>query len=161
MGVERWSCDPNCLQYTALCVFSLMNLPDQRENTSADISNGSGFFTSGSETWTQHPELHSPTQTRPREHPGVQQTRAYRRALDDSGDIHERVLRVLQKIEDEQLNLTIFLWALSWNNEHLKSNMKPVHERTTLMHSEELAGILASLHVHTVPVFEQGRLRKS
>ena len=110
MGVEWWS----CVQYTALCVFPLMNLPDQCENTSADISNGSGFFTSSSETWTQRPELPSPTQTRPREHPGVQQTRAYRRALDASGDIHEQVVRVLQKIEDEQLNLTIFLWALSW-----------------------------------------------
>ena len=49
-------------------------------------------------------------------------------------------------MEDAQLNLTVFLWALSWNNEHLKSNMKAVHERTTLMHSEELVGILANWH---------------
>jgi hypothetical protein len=49
-------------------------------------------------------------------------------------------------MEDERLNLTVFLWALSWNDDKLKRNMKAVHERTTLMHSEELGSILANWH---------------
>jgi hypothetical protein len=40
----------------------------------------------------------------------------------------------------------VFLWALSWNDDKLKRNMKAVHERTTLMHSEELGSILANWH---------------
>jgi len=38
------------------------------------------------------------------------------------------------------------LWGQRWNNEKLKNNMKAVHERATLMHSEELASILANWH---------------
>ena len=112
---------------------------EQDADASGDILNDSGFFSSTSESWAPPPQPRS-TQVRNHEFPGLQRTRALRRALEQSGDTHERVLRVLQKMEDEGLNLTVFLWALSWNDDKLKRNMKAVHERTTLMHSEELGG---------------------
>ena len=81
---------------------------EQDADTSGDILNDSGFFTSSSETWAQHPQP-PPTQVWNHEHPGLQLTRALQRALEQSGDTHEHVLRVLQKMEDERLNLTVFL----------------------------------------------------
>jgi hypothetical protein len=106
----------------------------------------SGYFTSTSETWSQTEGVTQATQGRCHDHPGIRQTENYRKALDISDDIHLRVLRVLDKLEEEKLNLTIFLWAISWNDSRLKSNMKAGFARTTLMHSEELGCILANWH---------------
>ena len=94
--------------HSAVRVFPPMPLSEQDADASGDILNDSGFFSSTSESWAPPPQPRS-TQVRNHEFPGLQRTRALRRALEQSGDTHERVLRVLQKMEDEGLNLTVFL----------------------------------------------------
>ena len=78
--------------------------------------------------------------------PHLKQTNAYHRYLAASGDIAERVLKILQYMEELHINLPIFLWAISWNVEELVSNPHARFARTTLMLSEELPGILTHWH---------------
>jgi hypothetical protein len=78
--------------------------------------------------------------------PHIRQTNAYYRHLAASGDIAERVVNILQYMENLHINLPIFLWAISWNVEALVSNPQVRFARTTLMLSEELPGILTHWH---------------
>ena len=78
--------------------------------------------------------------------PHLKQTNAYHRYLAASGDIAERVLKILWYMEELHINLPIFLWAISWNIEELVSNPHAWFARTTLMLSEELPGILTHWH---------------
>jgi hypothetical protein len=78
--------------------------------------------------------------------PHLRQTNACRRHLEASGDIVERVVKILQLMEELHVNLPIFLWAISWNVEELISNPQARFARTSLMISDELPGILTHWH---------------
>jgi hypothetical protein len=78
--------------------------------------------------------------------PHLKQTNAYYRYLAVSGDMAERVIKILQYMEELHINLPIFLWAISWNVEELVSNPQARFARTALMLSEELPGILTHWH---------------
>ncbi|GBE85530.1 hypothetical protein SCP_0800470 [Sparassis crispa] len=71
-------------------------------------------------------------------------TRKLKVNLKASGDIAECVVRVLEFMDSEDINLPLFLWALSWNPAipELISNGKARYARTSLMVSEELPMIL-------------------
>jgi hypothetical protein len=78
--------------------------------------------------------------------PHSRHTNNCRKFLETSGDIAERVVNILKFMEELHVNLPIFLWAISWNVEELVSNPQVRFARTTLMHSEELPGILTHWH---------------
>ena len=78
--------------------------------------------------------------------PHIRHTDACRQFLDASGDITERVIKILDLMDDLHVNLPIFLWAISWNVEELISNARVRFARTTLMLSKELPGILTHWH---------------
>lgn len=78
--------------------------------------------------------------------PHLRHTDRCRQFLEVSGDISDRVLKVLALMDDLHLNLPLFLWAISWNVPELISNNRVRYARTTLMVSVELPGILAHWH---------------
>jgi hypothetical protein len=84
--------------------------------------------------------------TRRTSDPHIRQTNAYRQHLETTEDIAERVVQILEFMEELHVNLPIFLWAISWNVEELVSHPKARFARTTLMISEELPGILTHWH---------------
>ena len=57
-----------------------------------------------------------------RSDPHIQQTNRCRHFLEDTGDISDRVLQVLDLMDTLHLNLPLFLWAISWNVPKLTSN---------------------------------------
>ena len=59
-----------------------------------------------------------------------------------SKDLYTHAMAVLDCIEEQGLNLVIFLWAISWNNLQLVKNATAWCARTALMNSEELPEIL-------------------
>ncbi|KAI0349259.1 hypothetical protein OH77DRAFT_1525815 [Trametes cingulata] len=71
----------------------------------------------------------------------LQRTRAMRERLGSASKL-ERVRRILEYMESLDMNLPIFLDALSWGDDGCTSDPKVRYERTTLMVSEELPRIL-------------------
>jgi hypothetical protein len=61
----------------------------------------------------------------------------------DDQTLADRVCLVLDYMKSLNLNLPILLWAISWNLPELTSNLNVAAERTALMVSKELPGILA------------------
>lgn len=84
--------------------------------------------------------IHSPND------PHIQHTKSRRESLHDPEDLCARVLVVLKCIEEQGLNLTLFLWALSWNNKPLIQDGTARFARTSLMVSDELPQILRNWH---------------
>ncbi|KAI0744525.1 hypothetical protein C8Q76DRAFT_804787 [Earliella scabrosa] len=84
----------------------------------------------------QEPPTHPPIQ--------LQQTHALRARLENSQFLSmvERVCAVLKYMEDLEMNLPIFLDALSWGDDDCIVNPKVQYARTALMVSEELPRIL-------------------
>ncbi|KIK92435.1 hypothetical protein PAXRUDRAFT_147336, partial [Paxillus rubicundulus Ve08.2h10] len=70
----------------------------------------------------------------------IKNTRRLRRAL--TGNIAAKVLTVLSSLERVGLNLPLFLDFLSWGDQECVVNAKIRYERTALMVSEELPGIM-------------------
>ena len=64
----------------------------------------------------------------------------------DSEDLYTCAMAVLDCIEEQGLNLAIFLWAISWNNLQLVKDATARCARTALMNSEELPEILKNWH---------------
>jgi len=62
--------------------------------------------------------------------------------LEDSGLLVERVVSVLEFMRSNDINLTILLWAISWNVKELTGHSLASYERTSLMLSDELPQIL-------------------
>ena len=93
----------------------------------------------------------------PRSDPHIQQTERCRQFLEATGDISDRVLQVLELMDELHLNLPVFLWAISWNVPELTSNPVVRFARTALMVSDELPGILA--HWHRPPRFHGQGIR--
>ena len=60
----------------------------------------------------------------------------------DPKNIATRVRSVLDRIETVGLDLSIFLDAVCWGNEHLIVDGRAKYQRSTLMHSCELPQIL-------------------
>lgn len=91
------------------------------------------------------PDLESPpleqSSSRQR-HPSFHRTENIRRFLDDQS-LAERVRSVINFMQSLDINLPIFLWAISWNIPELVSDPIVASERTSLMLSDELPGILA------------------
>lgn len=81
----------------------------------------------------------SPTQTR---HPYTLCTERIRRSSDNQS-IAERVRLVLAYMKSLDINLPVLLWAISWNIPELVSDLNVAAERTALMVSDELLGILS------------------
>ncbi|KAI0756500.1 hypothetical protein C8Q80DRAFT_1278719 [Daedaleopsis nitida] len=73
------------------------------------------------------------------------QTRALRDRL-SSANKAERVVAILEHMESLDMNVPIFLDALSWGDDGCISNAKIQYARTALMVSEELPGILERWH---------------
>ena len=78
--------------------------------------------------------------------PHLGQTNACRRFLEATGDLAERVVKILDLMDELHVNLPIFLWAISWNEENLVSNARARFARTALMLSDELPVILTNWH---------------
>jgi hypothetical protein len=78
--------------------------------------------------------------------PHLRQTNACHQFLEATGDLAERVVRILDFMDEVHVNLPIFLWAISWNEEHLVSNARARFARTALMLSDELPIILKNWH---------------
>lgn len=87
----------------------------------------------------QEPSSSSPNNRR---HPSLYRTENIRRLLDDQ-TLAERVRSVLDFMKSVGLNLPVLLWAISWNIPDLVSDPKVSAERTALILSDELLGILA------------------
>ena len=87
----------------------------------------------------------APEQTS-RSDPHIQQTNWCQHFLEETGDISECVLQVLDLMDILHLNLPLFLWAISWNVPKLTFNNCVHFARTVLMVSDELPGILAHWH---------------
>ena len=87
----------------------------------------------------QPPDASSSTPRR--RHASFNRTENLRRLHDDHS-LAERVRSVIDFMTSININLPLFLWALSWNLPELVSDPKVTHERTALMLSEELPGIL-------------------
>ena len=51
--------------------------------------------------------------------PHLGQTNACRQFLEATGDLAERVVKILDLMDELHVNLPIFLWAISWNEEIL------------------------------------------
>ena len=92
----------------------------------------------------QHPEtIASSTSVHD---PHLNQTRIQREAITDPEDLCTRVLAVLKCMDEHGLNLTLFLWAISWNNKPLIQNGVARFAQTSLMGSEEVPDILKNWH---------------
>jgi hypothetical protein len=61
-------------------------------------------------------------------------------------DIVARILRVLEKMKLEHVDLPILLWAILYNYEELDQNSSVVFERTSLLCSKELPEILGRIY---------------
>lgn len=59
---------------------------------------------------------------------------------------HQAVLNTITAMQINQINLPIFLDALSWGNQYCVADDKCRTQRTTLLHSEELSWILQHWH---------------
>jgi hypothetical protein len=77
-----------------------------------------------------------------RQHPYFQRNQNIHESLSPEALV-ERVTSVLDFMRSAGLNLPILLWAISWNVPELVSEPQVIAERTALMISEELPGILA------------------
>ena len=77
-----------------------------------------------------------------RRHPFLHRNENLRQSFDNQS-LSERVHLVLDFMKSVNINLPILLWAISWNIPDLISDPKVSAERTALMVSEELPGILA------------------
>lgn len=77
-----------------------------------------------------------------RRHPSFHRTENIRQFLDDQ-TLAARVRSVLDFMKSVDINLPILLWAISWNIPELVSDLNVSAERTALMLSDELPGILA------------------
>lgn len=71
----------------------------------------------------------------------LQQTRALRERLGSVSKV-DRVIQILDFMESMDMNLPIFLDALSWGDDECISDSKVRYAHTALMVSEELPGIL-------------------
>ncbi|KAI0368261.1 hypothetical protein BV20DRAFT_1054231 [Pilatotrama ljubarskyi] len=71
----------------------------------------------------------------------LQGTRAMRERLGSANKL-KRVRKILEFMESQDMNLPIFLNALSWGDDGCTSDPKVRYERTALMVSEELPSIL-------------------
>jgi hypothetical protein len=80
-----------------------------------------------------------PSSPNQRRHPFL---RSLRQSVDDHS-LAERVRSVLNFMKSVNINLPILLWAISWNIPELVSDLNVSAERTALMVSDELPGILA------------------
>ena len=87
----------------------------------------------------QGPSSSSPNQIR---HPFLHRNENLRQSSDNQS-LSERVHLVLDFMKSVNINLPILLWAISWNIPDLISDPKVSAERTALMVSDELPGILA------------------
>ena len=65
------------------------------------------------------------------------------RCLLDNQTLAEHVRSVIDFMKSIKINLLLFLWALSWNIPELVSDLDVTAERTALMLSDELLGILS------------------
>jgi hypothetical protein len=92
------------------------------------------------------PDLESqpsePSSLQRQRHPSFHRTENIRRLLDNHS-LAERIQSVLDFMKSVDINLPILLWAISWNIPELVSDLKVSAERTALMLSDELPGILA------------------
>lgn len=88
---------------------------------------------------TPEPSSSSPNQRR---NPFLQRNENIRQSFDNPS-LSEHVCLVLDFIKTVNINLPILLWAISWNIPDLVSDPKVSAERTALMVSDELSGILA------------------
>ena len=84
----------------------------------------------------------SSTPDQRRRHPSFHRTENIRR-FHDNQSLIDSVCLVIDFMKSVNINLPIFLWAISWNIEELSSDLNVAAERTALMHSDELPGILA------------------
>jgi hypothetical protein len=80
--------------------------------------------------------------TNQRRHPSLRRTESIRKSFDNQA-LAERVRSVLGFMTSVGINLPVFLWAISWNIPELVSDLNVSAERTALMVSDELPGILA------------------
>lgn len=71
-------------------------------------------------------------------------TRRLKQAALAAGDLTARVLTVLDCMDAQNIDLPIFLWALSWNIDGLITDHQARYQRTTLMLSDELPDILSA-----------------
>ncbi|KAI0054416.1 hypothetical protein BV25DRAFT_1922704 [Artomyces pyxidatus] len=78
--------------------------------------------------------------TRPRDPIQIQRTNLLRGVL--NGPLVDKVRRTLQFMDTQGINLPIFLDALSWGDQACIQDSKIMYERSGLMHSEELPGII-------------------
>ncbi|KAJ7591737.1 hypothetical protein C8J56DRAFT_1046070 [Mycena floridula] len=69
-------------------------------------------------------------------------TRRWKKAAEEDGVMLSKVHTILKTMEDLNINLPLFLDAVSWGNEDCTRDGKVKHARMVLMHSEELPQIL-------------------
>ena len=91
------------------------------------------------ESMPPEPSSSSPNRRR---HPFLYRDENIRKTFNNQS-LSERVHLVLDFMKSVNINLPIFLWAISWNIPELISDPKVSAERTALMVSNELPGILA------------------
>ena len=90
----------------------------------------------------QMPPGPSSSSANQRRHPYLRHNENLRQLFDNQS-LSERVRQVLDFMKSVDINLPIFLWAISWNIPELISDPKVSAERTALMISDELPEILA------------------
>jgi len=78
--------------------------------------------------------------------PHRQRTHSWKSFLEQNDLLVDRVLRVLEFMNSQQIDLPLLLWAISWTVPELRSNPTVVYARTTLMVSIELPTILSHWH---------------
>ena len=88
------------------------------------------------------PPEHSSSSPNLRWHPFLHRNENIRQSFNNQ-TLSERVYLVLDFMKSVNINLPILLWAITWNIPELISDPKVSAERTALMVSEELPGILA------------------
>ena len=114
---------------------SLFDFDDEVDPFAAPQIPSHTIFDTDSETDTDEDQNQTPS------HPiQIKRTRRLRGAL--TGSVVAKVLTILSCMDSVGLNLPLFLDFLSWGDQDCVINAKVRYERTALMVSEELPGIL-------------------
>jgi hypothetical protein len=80
--------------------------------------------------------------------PHKQQMLSFKQFWEGCGneELHQNVVEVLDFMKAQQLNLPVFLWAISWGVSELIADDKARYARTALMMSTLLPQILRNWH---------------
>jgi hypothetical protein len=90
--------------------------------------------------------IKSTDRSQPLESKWRQQTLNQRETLEGTGSLSEKALAVIETMRESDINLAVFLDALFWGCEELIDNGLTRWQRTCLLQSRELPGILQRMY---------------